>query len=278
LQQAGIAVFSYPEDAARSLAALSRFSQSPRSEFKLNPKKLLISKKARKEVIKIFDQARTLKITHLPEFLSLPILKAYSLPVADFFLIKNEQDAKIAKKRFSMPLALKIASLDILHKSDVQGIILNVQPQDVPRAYSQLLARVKKNCPQARIEGVLATPMAAAGITELIIGGLRDINLGPALMLGWGGIYAETLNDVAFGLSPITREKMGQMFASLRVKAVLTGARGGKKADLKALADILLRLDVLLRDFPEIKELDLNPVIARERGALILDARLSLSN
>lgn len=278
LQQAGIAVFSYPEDAARSLAALSRFSQSPRPEFKLSPKKLLISKKARKEVTKIFDQARTLKITHLPEFLSLLVLKAYSLPVADFFLIKNEQDAKIAKKRFSVPLALKIASLDILHKSDVQGIILNVQPQDISQACSQLLARVKKNCPQARIEGILVMPMAAAGITELIIGGLRDVNLGPALMLGWGGVYAETLGDVTFSLSPITKEKVERMLSSLLVKAVLLGARGGKRADLNALTDILFRLNALLRDFPEIKELDLNPVLAREQGALILDARLSLFN
>lgn len=278
LQQAGIAVFSYPEDAARSLAALSRFSQPPRSEFKLKTKKPLISKKAREEVTKIFDQARVLKIAHLPEFLSLPVLKAYSLPVADFFLIKNEQDAKIAKKRFSVPLALKIASLDILHKSDVQGIILNVRPKDISQAYSQLLARVKKNCPQARIDGVLVMPMAAAGITELIIGGLRDINLGPALMLGWGGVYAETLGDVAFSLSPITKEKVGRMLSSLQVKAVLLGARGGKKADLDALIDILFRLDALLRDFPEIKELDLNPVLAREQGALILDARLSLFN
>ncbi len=278
LQQAGIAVFSYPEDAARSLAILSKFSQSPQPEFKLSYKKVLIPKKAAKEVTKIFDQARALKITHLPEFLTLPVLKAYSLPIADFFLIKNEQDAKIAKKRFSVPLALKIASLDILHKSEVQGIILNVKPQDIPEAYLQLLAKVKKNCPQARIEGVLVAPMAASDGTELIVGALRDANLGPALMLGWGGIYAEVLGDVAFSLSPITRDKVAQMLTSLRVKAVLLGARGTKKADFNALADILFRLDALLRDFPEIKELDLNPVLARAQGALILDARLSLSN
>ncbi|MCF7860114.1 acetate--CoA ligase family protein [Patescibacteria group bacterium] len=279
LRQLGLAVYSYPEEAVKALSAFSSFNERQKKVKKDRELKLpKMSRVVRYEADKFFVQAKAESFRSLAEFQALPILKAYGIKTPKFIMVDSNKDAIIAAKYFHTPVVLKIASPDILHKSDSGGVMLNVSPRDIPSARRRLLKVVAKNNPQARLYGVLVTPMAETGVAEVIIGAVKDENLGHALMLGWGGIYAETLKDSAFILPPLNETLIKHMFSSVKVDALLTGSRGGKIADKKALTDILLRLHCLLSDYPQIKEIDLNPVIVYERGAMVLDARIHLDN
>lgn len=276
LRNAGVAVFDYPENAVRALAALNVFACRYASKVVSAP--LLSAKaKSRHKVGKIFAQLKQSGLLALAEYQSLPVLAAYGLPVPTFRLLTDDSSAHAASREFNAPVVLKIASADIIHKSEVGGVLLNVSAKDIPAARRQLLAAVKKKQPQAKIEGVLVTTMAVSTGPELIIGAVKDSNLGHALMLGWGGVYTEIIQDAAFALLPISRDKIKLMLASLKIGRVLAGARGFNPSDTAALSDILFKLNLLLHDFPEIKEIDLNPVIVKTKGALILDARIVLS-
>jgi len=279
LRQSGLAVYSYPEEAVKALSALASFNEvrkTIKKKHELNLPK--ISRAAKHKVDKFFIQAKAESFDSLAEFQVLPILKAYGIPTPKFIMVDNNKDAILAAKYFNVPVALKIASPDILHKSDVGGVMLNVEPCDISSARRRLLKVVAKNKPQARLYGVLVTPMASSGVAEIIIGAIKDESLGHALMLGWGGIYAEILKDSAFVVPPLDEAAIKKMFSSMKVNAILNGVRGGQRADKKALVNILLRLYCLLRDYPEIKEVDLNPVIAYKKGAMVLDGRITLNN
>lgn len=276
LRRAGIAVFAYPEQAVRALSALAYFSNRT-IEKELKGQSINIKPSAKKEVDKIFDQLRRQGIKEVPEFQALTILKAYSLPVPKFLLLRSQADAARAEKHFHSPVALKIASYDILHKSEVNGVILNVRPEKLVRHYKELLVQVKKKAPRAKIEGVLVMPMATPSLAEIIIGSVEDKSLGRAFMIGWGGIYTETIKDVSFGLLPLNQNKIKRMLSELKVNSVLQGGRGQKSADFIALDKLLFTLERLLSDFPEIKEVDLNPVAVSAKEISILDARFILS-
>lgn len=276
LRKAGVAVFDYPENAVRALAALNMFARRPGSTVaskSLSP----LKSKSRQTVDKIFIQLKQSGRLSLAEYQSLPVLAAYGLPMPTFRLLTDDSSARAAAREFNTPVVLKIASADIIHKSEVGGVLLNVPAKDIPSARRRLLAAVKKKQPRAKIEGVLVTAMITSTGPELIIGAVKDFNLGHALMLGWGGIYAEIIQDATFALLPISRDKIKLMLASLKIGRVLAGARGSNASDVAAVSDILFKLNLLLHDFPEIKEIDLNPVVVKERGALILDARIVLS-
>jgi acetyltransferase len=279
LRRAGVAVYAYPEEAVKALAALSKFN-----DFKHLPKdrKFLelpkIGRVARHEADKIFIQAKAESFNALAEFQALPILKAYGIPTPKFILVDNNKDAILATKYFKDKVAVKVASPDIIHKSDSGGVMLNVSPGDIPSARRRLLRAVEKANPKARLFGVLIMPMITSGIAELIIGAVKDAGLGYALMVGWGGIYTETMKDSTFILPAFNKAMIEDMFLKLKVNDLLSGARGAKLADKKSLVDILLRLYKLLQDFPQIKEIDLNPVVVYDKGAMVLDAKITLNN
>ncbi|MDD2680948.1 MAG: acetate--CoA ligase family protein [Patescibacteria group bacterium] len=279
LRQVGVAVYTYPEEAVKALAALSKFNDS---KHLFNDKKVFdlpkINRLSRHEADKIFIQAKAESFTALAEFQVLPILKAYGIPTPKFILVDNNEDAILATKYFKGRLAIKVASPDILHKSDVGGVMLNVEPGDIPSARKSLLRAVSKNNPKARLFGVLIMPMFNPGLAELIVGAVKDNGLGHALMLGWGGIYTEIIKDSTFILPPFNKTVIREMFTSLKVNTLLDGARGAKAADKKAVVDILLRLYRLLQDFPQIKEIDLNPVVVYNKGVMVLDAKITLDN
>ncbi|MBN2884875.1 acetate--CoA ligase family protein [Patescibacteria group bacterium] len=279
LRHSGLAVYFYPEEAVKALSALAVFNELRHVVRKNDLLKLpTISHTSRHEADKFFIQAKAESFQALAEFQTLPILKAYGIPTPKFIVVDSDKDAILAAKYFNTPVALKIASSDILHKSDSGGVMLNVQPQDISLARRRLLKAVAKNNSRARLQGVLIMPMIEFGEAEIIIGAVRDKSLGHALMFGWGGIYAEVLNDSSFILPPFNEDTIKKMFSSVKVNALLNGVRGGGVVDKKALIDILLRLYCLLRDHPEIKEIDLNPVIAYTKGAMVLDAKITLNN
>jgi len=204
------------------------------------------------------------------------LCRLYDLPVTKGRVVRFEEEAVKAAEEVGFPVVLKIVSPQILHKSDVGGVVLNVKDaQGVREAYERILNNVKKRRPDAEIEGIYVQEMAPSS-TEVIVGATKDPTFGPTIMFGLGGIFVEILKDVSFRLIPITRDDAVEMIHEIRSYKILEGARGMPKADEGALVDILLNTSRMVSDCPEIKELDMNPILVYERGAKIVDARVIL--
>ena len=200
----------------------------------------------------------------------------YGIPVTKFKLAKNETEAAKFATSIGFPVVLKIVSPDIVHKSDVGGVIVSVKNvQEVRSSYIQIMGNVKKHNPKARIVGMLVQEMAPAG-TEVIVGSIKDPQFGPALMFGLGGVFVEVLKDVTFRIAPLNEDEAAEMISEVKAYPLLKGYRNTPPADLKAIIQILLNTSKLVMDNPEIKELDLNPIIVYEKGAKTVDARIIL--
>jgi acyl-CoA synthetase (NDP forming) len=204
------------------------------------------------------------------------ICKEYNIPVTTFKLSKNEEEAIEFAKQIGFPVVLKVVSPNIIHKSDVGGVILNLKNDiEVGDAYRKIIGRAKKNAAKARIVGVLVQEMAPQS-TEVIIGAIKDPQFGQTLMFGLGGIFVELLKDVTFRVAPLSREDAHEMITEVKAFPLLKGYRNTPPSDLDAIINILLNTSRLMMDCPEIKELDLNPIMAYETGAKTVDARIIL--
>jgi len=268
-----VAAYSYPESAIKSLSVLEKFYQDTQSEIE----ELTEFKDVDREAVsKIFAQSRAQGVLSFPEASALTILKAYGLPVLVSQVAHTKEEAEKIAKEIGKVMVFKIVSPDILHKSDAGGIILHVTPEEAGLRFEELMARVAINRPTAKLEGVLLVEMITEVGTELILGSVQDASLGDAIMLGLGGIYVEIIKDVIFGLNPLTHADVVRMINGLKSKKILEGARGFKKADKEAIIECVLRLAQLLRDFPEIKEMDINPLFVLEegKGAKVMDSRI----
>ena len=192
---------------------------------------------------------------------------------------REDELAEIAQRTQGKPLAMKVVSKDILHKSDAGGVKLNLVGEAPLRdAFQAIQSNAQAYDPNAQIEGVLVTPMAEKGV-EVIIGMLRDPIFGPVLMFGLGGIFVEVLEDVAFRSLPLTLRDAQSMVDQLKAQKVLAGVRGAAGVDKQALVSLLMQVSQLVEAYPEISELDLNPVIAYPKGHsaanyAIVDARI----
>jgi acetyltransferase len=175
---------------------------------------------------------------------------------------------------------LKIASPDILHKTDVGGVKVGIQNDEQLRdAYELMVYRAKRYLPEARIWGCLVQEMIPSGNLEVLVGVNRDPQFGPLVTFGLGGIYVETLKDVTFRIAPFSKLEAEEMLEEIRSKALLNGVRGAPPVDKAAIVDTLLRIGQLVQDFPEILELDINPltVFTKGQGAIAIDMRLVLA-
>lgn len=200
----------------------------------------------------------------------------YGIPVARSELAKNEEEATKLAGKIGFPVVLKILSPDIIHKSDVGGVIVNLKnAEEVHHAYRQILSNVRKHSAKARIIGVLVQEMAPAS-TEVIVGSTKDPQFGPAIMFGLGGVFVEVLKDVTFRIAPITEEEAREMIEEVKAYPLLKGYRGSPPADINAVVEILLATSKLVMEHQEIKELDLNPIMVYEKGAKTVDARIIL--
>ncbi len=210
---------------------------------------------------------------------SLNVLENYGIPTTSGLKAASRAEAVNAANELGYPLAMKILSEQISHKSDAGGVRLNLQDENqVGRAYDQMLDHIRLNFPQAQLDGVLLQPMISGG-KELILGGRQDPQFGPVIVLGMGGIFVEILEQVAMRVAPITMSDAWEMIDELRGAQILSGVRGEQPSDKKALVEALLRLSQLLVDFPEIQELDINPlrVFHAGEGCRALDARIILA-
>jgi acetate---CoA ligase (ADP-forming) len=208
------------------------------------------------------------------------ILRAYGFNVPDGQLARTAEEAVEVADRIGYPVVLKISSPDIIHKSDFGGVRINLSNSEQVRdAFDLMMLRIQRRAPKAHLRGAYVEEMGQRG-RELILGMTRDPQFGPMLMFGLGGIFVEVMKDVTFHLAPITAEEAMQMLMGTRSYALLQGARGQAPVDLEAIAGALQRISQLATDYPEIKELDINPFIVGPVGMqpYVADARMTLSN
>jgi len=228
-------------------------------------------------IASIIDRAKTDGRKILTEVESKDILEEAGIPTARARLATTADEAVAAAREVGFPVALKIASPDITHKSDVGGVKLNLTtPDEVKAAFDEIIAAAKRAQPDAKVDGVSVQKMARPGI-EVIMGMSQDAQFGPVLMFGLGGILVEVLKDVSFRLVPITPRDARQMVQEIKGRPLLEGYRGQEPADVEALEKLLLRLSDFIEKHPEIAELDLNPIFAYKDGAVAVDARIILS-
>jgi len=227
-------------------------------------------------ISKIFDKVEKEGRKFLLESEAKTVCRAYGIPVTDFKVAKNVAEAVKFAQKIGYPVVLKIVSPDVIHKSDVGGVTINVKDaEDVQKTYEQIMDSVKRHKPNAKIVGVLVQEMAPQS-TEVIVGATKDPQFGPTLMFGLGGIFVEILKDVTFRIAPITEDEAREMITAVKAYPLLKGYRNTPPADIEAIVKILLNTSRLVMEHQEIKELDLNPIMVYEKGAKTVDARIIL--
>jgi 4-hydroxybutyrate---CoA ligase (ADP-forming) len=274
LSEGGIPHFMYSEPAIRTLHAMYDFSR-----WLSGPKGGARSFDVDKERVRnVFEAVRRQSRTNLIEEEGYQVLDSYGVSIPKSILSKNEAECVKAAQEIGFPVVMKIASPDIIHKSDAGAVRVGLQTgEEVREAFTTIISNSRKYKSNANIEGVLVQEMVTKG-RETILGATQDPLFGPLLMFGLGGIYVEILKDVVFRLAPITEQEAKRMVESIRTFKLFKGVRGEKPSDLKTVIDTLLRLSQLILDFPEIAELDINPLLVLEegKGVRAVDVRIGL--
>jgi acetyltransferase len=205
------------------------------------------------------------------------LLDAYGIPTPDGAVVDSPVDARDVAERLGDPVVMKIVSPDILHKSDIGGVKVGVTHEDVDDAYEDLIARARNYQPDATILGVqVQAQVDVESGVETIVGMNRDPQFGPLVLFGLGGIFVEVMEDTAVRLAPVAEAEARAMTDEIRASPLLSGARGGDPVDREAIAETIGRLSQLVTDFPEILELDVNPLVVRPDGVEAVDLRLTI--
>jgi acetyl-CoA synthetase (ADP-forming) len=229
-----------------------------------------------KSVSGIFSQAVKEGRKNLLETEAKAVCRDYGIPVTKSELATNEQEAARLAEKIGFPVVLKILSPDIIHKSDVGGVMVNLKDaKEVRDAYQQIMKNVKNHNAKAKILGILVQEMAPSS-TEVIVGAIKDPQFGPALMFGLGGVFVEVLKDVTFRIAPVAADEAREMIGEVKAYPLLKGYRGSAPADIDAIVKIILATSKLVMEHQEVKELDLNPIMVYEKGAKTVDARIIL--
>lgn len=275
LRKAGVPFYREIEIAVQCLASLADYTAAKRrlSAAEAGPRA-----KTEPAAAQIVQRVREAARTSLLETEARELLACYGVAVPPALLARTAEDAEdVVAKLGAGPLALKIVSKDVLHKSEAGGVKLNVAGAEaVKRAIGDITASVKRHDRATDVAGVLAAPMAEKGV-EVIVGVTRDPQFGPVLMFGLGGVFVEVIRDVIFRALPLSQADVEEMLRELRYKAMLEGARGLPAVDKSALVNLMLKVAALAAAHPEIVEIDLNPVIVHGSGYTIADARMILA-
>ncbi|HEY3272851.1 MAG TPA: acetate--CoA ligase family protein [Methanocella sp.] len=274
LKQHRLLNYQDPERAVYTMHMLTKYHGIKNRVYE-KPREFAANKTAVKKVI---ADARRSGISVLG-LEALPVLEAYGIPTLKYRIVNGADKAVAAAQEMGYPVVMKIVSPQIIHKSDVGGVRVGLQDdQDVNNAYNKMMTDVKVAVPHCRITGVLIQQMATGG-KEVILGMNRDPQWGPLIMFGLGGIYVEVLKDVQFRVAPLTEDDILGMIYGIKTHQMLEGVRGEKPADIPKLVELLARLSQLVTDFPDILELDVNPVTVYEKGkgCIALDARMTIS-
>jgi len=273
LEKNGFPVYPFPEAAIKCLRWMYDYYLW-RSRPRFEVKEFLVDKDKAREII---EKARAEEREKLSDLEGIELASSYGIPVARVRIAKDEDEAVAYAEEFGYPVVLKVHSPEIIHKSDVGGVIVGVSSDsEVREAFSALEERAAKVA-GAQFLGVVVQEMVSGG-KETIIGVSSDPMVGHLMMFGLGGIYVEVMKDVSFKLHPISEFDAEEMIRKIKGYPLLEGVRGGMKADIEALKEALLRVSQLVSDFPEIAEVDLNPflVLPEGKGARAVDVRISL--
>ena len=271
LEEAGVPCFSFPEPAVTALAGMALVAERFRPQIpESRPRTMPAGARAAVDRLQAAGPAK-LGLLELA-----PLLTAYDIPVLMPQLAGSAEEAAAIAAHLSCPVALKIASPDISHKTDVGGVSLGVSsPTEVARIAGDMLTRVRQHRPDATIHGLMVQPMAPPG-KELLLGALHDAQFGPLVVVGLGGIYVEVLRDTTARLAPLSPAEAARMLDELRMAPLLRGVRGEPAVDQAALAVTIARFSQLAADCPELVELELNPLVAHATGVVTVDARARL--
>ncbi len=271
LRAAGIPSYFDPSRAVRALAVLRRYAEVKAREWE-EPRELPVD---RERVRAILERALAAGKTQLGVE-AMEILSAYGIPVAPWGLARTPDEAAGIAAELGGPVVLKLVSPDLVHKTEVGGVLLDVPAEAAGERAEAMLARAAYRFPQARIEGVLVQKQLPPG-REIILGSVRDPQFGPLTMVGLGGVFVEVLRDVVFGVAPLSPGEAREMVGSIRGYALLRGIRGEPGVKVEAVAEALERVSHLVHDFPEIVELDVNPLLAYPDRVAAVDLRITLS-
>jgi acyl-CoA synthetase (NDP forming) len=269
----GIPVFLSEQRTFKALSNLVKFREGSGKDIIPDKIQKSVSSENRKIFLEILKKSDS---NILNEIQCKTILKEYGINVTEPVLAKSKDEAVSVANNLGYPMVMKIISPQITHKSDIGGVKLGLQNEDqVKNAYDEIMTAVKEKAAEAVIEGVSLQKMAEPGL-ELVIGMTKDPQFGPMLMFGLGGTFVEVIKDVSFRIVPLTNEDAGDMIRQIKAHRLLEGYREQPAVDIKYLEKLLLKLSELIEENPEIKEMDINPLIAYSNGAVAVDARIIL--
>jgi len=273
-----IPTYEFPEQAIKTYLYMYQYARNLEMLYE-TPGELPLSIGVPKNHLKALTRkALRGKRTLLSEEESKEILRTYRIPSTIPHIAKDADDAARIASRIGYPVVIKISSPDITHKSDVGGVVLNISSgNEVQKAFDEIMANVKKRKPDARIEGVSIQKMIGGYDYELIVGSKKDPVFGPVIMIGHGGVEVELLKDIAVGLPPLNQVLARGILEQTKIyKALSQGFRTKPPANLQLLDETLVRISNLIVDFPEIKEIDINPLAVNSNTVTALDARVIL--
>lgn len=276
LEEAKITCFTFPEPAVSSISGLTGYART--RELPANEQDLSYECSDIKNVKAILYDVKKDKRLVLLGSEAAKVVEAYGITAAPTTLSASPEEAAASADHLGYPVVLKIASPEILHKSDVGGVLIGLDSPDRVRAgFLEIMDKVHRYLPEATVYGIEVQKMMPKG-TELIIGMSKDIQFGPLIAFGLGGIYVNLLKDVSFRLANgLSRREIENMLAETKAYTLLRGYRGEKPADIEAIIEIIGRVGKLVTDFPEITEMDINPVFAYNQGACALDVKITVS-
>jgi len=271
-----IPAFTFPEPSVNSLRGMLQYAQYLKAPDPSEPVELTgIDKKAVRKILDdVFADRRVVLLGHEAS----DVMSAYGIQVSKTYLAESEDEAAEIGEKLGFPVALKISSPRIAHKTDVGGVAIGLHSdKEVKKAYRKIIENVHYYLPDAPIYGIEVQDMVEEGI-EVIVGMSRDVQFGPLVVFGLGGIYVNLLEDVSFRLASglTTREEVKKMISETRAYTLLKGYRGKKPADIEALSETILRTSRLVSDFREITEMDINPVRVHYKGATALDVKITV--
>ena len=277
LSRNGIPSYPFPEKAVKALSYLSKYGEGvfkPRVEEPLN------YRVDRETVKTVLERARMENRVNLLMVEAFQIISAYGLKTPPSVLAQNKVQAVEAAEEMGYPVALKVASPQIIHKTDIGGVKLNLRDRlEVEDAFDEVLRNASSYMPEARIIGVIVQKMVEPG-REVIVGVHRDPQFGPLIMFGLGGIYVNVLREAVFKLAPVSAREALKMIAETKAYPILRGVRGESPSDIESLAEAISRVSQLSLDFEEITEMDINPLFVYERGkgCAALDAKITVKH
>ena len=272
LEEAGVPCYPFPEPAVTALAGMALVAE--RASAETSASRSVTSPAGARAAVEHLRAARSARLG-LAELT--PLLSAYGIPILTPRIARTAEKAATIAADLGCPVALKIASPDISHKTDVGGVSLGLtSPTEVARTAEAMLTQVRQRRPDAAIQGLVVQPMAPAG-KELLLGAVRDAQFGPLVVVGFGGIYVEVLRDTTARLAPLSPAEADRMLDELRMAPLLRGVRGEPAVDRAALADTIASFGQLAADCPDLVELEVNPLVVHATGVVAVDARATLT-